>query len=95
MTDAAGKIIGDACTIADQWLIEADELHYVAAVYATYRLVPANHEPCFKRFIRFIFVSYVSVGFETCFICVLCVSLVVNLTLVSLKHFLCISLKLF
>ena len=56
---------------------------------------PADHEPCFKRFIRFISVSDVSVGFETCFIRVLCVSLVVILTLVSLNRFLCISLKLF
>ena len=48
---------------------------------------PADHEPCFKRFIRFISVSDVSVGFETCFIRVLCVSLVVILTLVSLNRF--------
>ena len=49
----------------------------------------------FKRFSGFISVSDVSLRFETCYMHLLCVSIVVILTHVSLKRFLCISLKPF
>ena len=65
------------------------------AVRVGYRPYPANHEMHFKCFNGFISVSDVSLRFETCYMHLLCVSIVVILTHVSLKRFLCISLKPF